>query len=277
MAETTVHVDAREPARFFLDMRGACPVAVDLPAGRAVVLSAPCPGREGRSEDAAVVIPSPLGAVIAVADGAGGSPAGDQAATIAVNAVAAAVEQAIETNQPLREAIVDAFELANQRVLELGVGAATTLAVATLESASVRPFHAGDSCVFVTGQRGRTKLATLSHAPVAYGVEAGLIEQDEALHHDDLNLISNFVGTTDMRVEIGPETSLAAFDTVIVGSDGLFDNMQLDEIVSRVRKGDLMAAAKDLADTCLRRMTEPQDGAPCKPDDVTFVLYRRSH
>ena len=64
-------------------------------------------------------------------------------------------------------------------------------------------------------------------------------------------------------------------DTLVLGSDGLFDNLHLEEITEYVRKGPLPRAAEAMADACRRRMCEPQPDHPSKPDDLTFLLYRR--
>jgi hypothetical protein len=38
----------------------------------------------------------------------------------------------------------------------------------------------------------------------------------------------------------------------------------------------LEQVASRLAATAIRRMEEPAEGLPCKPDDLTFILYRRA-
>ena len=174
----------------------------------------------------------------------------------------------------LREAILDGIEQANSRIIGLGLGAATTIAVAEIDARAVRSYHVGDSMILVTGQRGKIKYQTISHSPVAYAVEAGLVHTDDAIYHEDRHLISNMIGSGDMRVEIGPRLTLAPRDTVVVASDGLFDNLQVQEIVAIVRSGPLLAAATELASKCRARMLEFSEQRPHKPDDLSFVLYR---
>ena len=178
----------------------------------------------------------------------------------------------------LRTGVLDAFEEANARVLGLGSGAATTLSVVQLSTGErgpeLRSFHAGDSSVLVTGGRGLVKLNTIPHSPVGYAVEAGLLDPEEALHHSDLNLVSNMVGQADMRIEMGSALALSARDTVVIGTDGLFDNLRLWEIVQLVRKGPLEEAAQRLVDLTQSRMDAQTGSAPSKPDDLTFALFR---
>ncbi len=124
------------------------------------------------------------------------------------------------------------------------------------------------------GQRGKVKLQTVSHSPVGYAVESGLIDQDEAMHHADRHLISNMVGSADMRIEVGPKRRLSPRDTLLLATDGLFDNLLAAEIVEYVRKGSLAHAADVLLATSRQRMAQPENGHPSKPDDLTFVMFR---
>jgi serine/threonine protein phosphatase PrpC len=242
--------------------------------GEAAIYSAPNPSGDGVCEDAiACIALEDTRAVIAVADGVGGQPLGRDAARAAIGELDRAVKAAPEGD--LRGAILDAFEQANRKVEGLGVGAATTLAAVEIDSGHVRAYHVGDSQILVVGQRGRIHLETMPHSPVGYGVEAGLIDAHEAIDHDDRHLISNVVGEPGMRIEIGSPLKLRQRDTVVVGSDGLFDNLRVDEIAEHVRKGPLEDAARALAAVCRTRMTEPREGVPSKPDDLSFVLYRQ--
>lgn len=102
-----------------------------------------------------------------------------------------------------------------------------------------------------------------------------MLDAEEALHHDERHLVSNHIGMEGMRVEIGPEVVVAARDTLLLASDGLFDNVRDEEVIELVRKGDPEEAAQRLAELARRRMLDPTPGAPSKPDDLTFIVYRR--
>lgn len=244
--------------------------------GEAAVLSARKPERQGPNEDAAALISiSDRAGVAVVSDGAGGHPGGAEAAAIAVNSVCDAVATVGDDVHGLREAIINGFESADKAISALGTGAAATLAVVEVQDDTMRAYHAGDSMVLVTGQRGRIKWLTVPHSPVGYAVEAGLLDRGEALLHEDLHLVSNFLGGQDMRIELGATLKLALRDTVVLASDGLSDNLHLDEIVERIRKGPLRAAANELASLGAKRMQTPREGAPSKPDDLTFIAIRR--
>ena len=246
-----------------------------LPGGVAAVFSAPRRDRQTPNEDAAALIPvNGEAQILVVADGLGGSPAGEQASCLAIRELIASVRQAPGDDPSLRAAILNGIESANLAVCELGVGAATTMAVAEIRDRTVRPYHVGDSMVLLVGQRGKIKLQTVSHSPVGYALEAGLLDENEAMHHAQRHLVSNVIGAPDMRIEVGSTVEMARFDTLLLASDGLFDNLQTDEIVQRIRKGPLKRVMHTLIEDCRRRMNSPKEGQPSKPDDLTFVAFR---
>jgi serine/threonine protein phosphatase PrpC len=264
-------------ARLYLEREQGEIELFGLAGGVAAVYSARSPDRNSVNEDAAALIPfDARSAVLVVADGVGGAKGGAQAASLAVRSLETALVRAAADGGELRTAILDAVERAQRAVAALGGGAATTLAVVEIRAGRVRPYHVGDSAILVVGQRGRLKLQTIAHSPVGFAVEAGLLDEREALHHEERHVVSNVLGAPDMRVEIGAMRGLAARDTLLLASDGLFDNLHLDEVVERVRRGPLEAAARRLAEDCRRRMVEPRAQEPSKPDDLTLIAFRRT-
>jgi len=243
--------------------------------GRTVVFSTAAPGSNGVNEDAVAVIAcGPQSGILAVADGLGGGPEGEQASRIAVETLQEQVLQYQGDCDQLREVILSAIEVANEKIIALGGGAGTTLSVVELHGSWARTYHAGDSMVLVTGQRGKIKLQTVSHAPVSYAMEAGLLDESEAIGHSDRHLVSNVLGANDLRIEMGSKMRLAMKDTLLVASDGLWDNFYTEEIIERIRKGPLHKAAAGLVQESTQRMAHPRDGEPSKVDDLSFILYR---
>jgi serine/threonine protein phosphatase PrpC len=243
--------------------------------GHVAVYSARSPDKETANEDAAGLIPiNDDSGVLVVADGMGGRPGGDSASRIAVRCFETHLEEHVREGGVIRAAVLDAVEHANRAVLDLGIGAATTLAAVEISAGTLRPYHVGDSAILVAGQRGKIKLQTVAHSPVGYALESGFLDEKQALHHNDRHLISNMVGAPDMRIEVGSHLRLASRDTVVVATDGLFDNLGVGEIVKVVRTKPLEAVSEQLAGECSRRMGEPRDGRPSKPDDCTFLIFR---
>src|SRR5262249_39299384 len=227
------------------------------------------------NEDAAAVIPLGDSLVLAVADGVGGMPAAREASNAAVQTLARVLRKLPEDTAEVRPAILDAVEKANHNVLGLARGAATTLVVAQLDAKRLRCYHVGDSELLAVGQRGRIKQRVVPHSPTGFAVEAGLLDADEAVQHDQRHILFNVIGSPDMRVEVGPALQLPMRDTVLLASDGLFDNLFIDEIVDSIRVGPLAAAADRLVERAAKRMTgNGSSDQPCKPDDLTVVLFR---
>jgi serine/threonine protein phosphatase PrpC len=251
---------------------------VEFAGGSAALFSMRCPGKETPNEDAVALIPTGKSrGVFAVADGLGGAPAGKQASYLAVQCLASAVTRAVRLGAEVRSGILDGFESANENVLALAIGAATTLTVAEFDGQRVRHYHVGDSMALLAGQRGKVKMRSIPHSLVGHAVEAGLLAETDAMYHEDRHVISNFIGSADMRIEIGSAIKIASRDTLVLASDGLSDNLHLPEIVECVRKGPLASVARKLASQVRERMKGEVEGEPSKPDDLTFVIFRLAH
>jgi serine/threonine protein phosphatase PrpC len=247
-----------------------------LPHGEVCVRSMRSPDKKTDNEDSAAIIQ--LGddsLVLAVADGVGGSVAGREASNAAVRTLSRLLTKLPDETPQLRPAILDAVEAANKAVLGIARGAATTLVVAQLDATKLRSYHVGDSELLAVGQRGRIKQRVVPHSPTGFAVEAGLLDEDEAVQHDQRHILFNVIGSAEMRVEVGPQLQLATRDTVLLASDGLFDNLYIDEIVDTIRSGPLKEAADKLVARVQARMHgEDKATQPCKPDDLTIVLFR---
>jgi len=245
--------------------------------GEVHAYTCPAPNKETSNEDTVAVIPyGPAAAVLVVADGAGGLPAGKRASATAVASLAASLHSAMEETMLLRTAILNGIDAANSAVQAIGNGCATTLTVITIEGRTVRSYQVGDSEAIVVGQRGLIKLQTTPHSPTGFAVEAGFLDEKEALHHEDRHLVSNFLGTADMRIDVGAELRMQPRDTILLASDGLMDNVHLEEIIERVRKGPMADAAERVVSLAQRRMTGIAPAQPSKPDDLSLILFRKS-
>jgi len=251
---------------------------LEIAGGTAAVFTTPSPGKTTPNEDVAGFFSiAKHHGVLAVADGLGGHAVGERASREAMEILQQTLEEAAEpaaAGDPFRSAILNGIEAANRAVMELGSGAATTLALVEIQDRAVRTYHVGDSAILLTGQRGKLKLQTIAHSPIGYAVESGLIDEQAAIHHEERHVISNVIGSDQMRMEIGPTIEMAARDTLVVASDGLLDNLLPQEIVDRVRTGPLDKAVDSLVQLARRRMTTEGNATPSKPDDLTVIAFR---
>ena len=245
--------------------------------GSVVAFTERAPYKDTENQDTVAVIPwGPESVVLVVADGAGGLPAGKRASLTAVSSLVEALSVAMSETVVLRTAILDGIEAANEAVLRLSNGSATTMTVVTIEGRLARSYQIGDSEALVVGQRGRIKMQTTAHSPTGFAVEAGFLDEREALHHAERHLVSNFLGTTDMKIDIGTPVELRPRDTVLIASDGLMDNVHVHEIIEHIRKGPAEAAVDEVVKLARSRMESNNGKDPSKPDDLSLILYRKT-
>lgn len=246
--------------------------------GQLLAYTARAPDKETDNEDTVASIPwGPDACVLVVADGAGGLPAGKRASLLAVRTLAASLEIAEGKTTLLRTAVLNGIEAANEAIRAEANGSATTLTIVTIEGRLARSYQVGDSEAVIVGQRGRIRLQTLAHSPTGFAVEAGFLDQRDALHHADRHVVSNFVGNDDMRIDVGASVMLNPRDTVLLASDGLTDNLHIHEVVERMRTGTLESSLDRLVGLAARRMADSDNNMPCKPDDLSLILYRKPY
>ena len=269
MSDSIILLDgASEPDQLELSVGG----------GTMVAFTCRAPDKESDNEDSVAAIPyGPDAVVLVVADGAGGLPAGRRASQAAVRSLEASLNVAMSETMLLRTAILNGIDAANATVLELGNGSATTLTVVTIEGQIARSYQIGDSEAIVIGQRGRIRAQTMAHSPTGFAVEAGMLDQRAALHHEERHLVSNFIGTADMRIDMGAGIKLNPRDTVLLASDGLTDNVHVHEITELVRKGPMTDAVNSMIALARRRMTVETIHQPSKPDDLSVILFRKPY
>lgn len=265
-AEMAILDGASAPDRLTLSLAGGTMIAYTCRAPDKDTDNEDTVGAMAYGDDAAVMM---------VADGAGGLPAGKRASVTAVAELERSLRRSLDDNTALRTAILDGIEAANQAVRDIGTGSATTLTVVAVEGMTARAYQIGDSEALVVGQRGRVRAQTMAHSPTGFAVEAGFLDQREALHHAERHLVSNYLGSADMRIDMGGTIDLQARDTILLATDGLTDNIHLHEIIELIRKGPLGKSVDALTNLAARRMTTESRTMPSKPDDLSLILFRR--
>lgn len=250
------------------------PQHCDFLDGQVVAYTHRAPRKETVNEDALALIPvNESSGIMVVCDGVGGLPAGQLAARTVIESLQHHLAAIHGDQMRLRDAILDALDEANRTILSQGNGNATTTVIAEVRGCKLRCYHVGDSAALLCGQRGRLKYQSIVHSPVGYGIESGLLDEQAALSSEDRNIVSNVVGARDMRIEIGPVITISPRDTLLLGSDGLFDNFYSEELIDHIRCGELQHQASGLLEVCQQRMHSDQPHSHA--DDLTFVMFRR--
>lgn len=237
-----------------------------------------CPDKNTPNEDSLGFYLEGKKAVLAVADGVGGYPNGEVASSLIISAI---INQ-FKKNNPnnltdAREIILSAIEQSNHKLIHDYVGGKTTLTLCVIINDILQSFQIGDSCLIVCGQKGLLKHKPLEHSPVGMAVAAKLISEKAALTHPERHIISNVVGDAHMHIEMGPQIALGDFDTVLLASDGLSDNLTTQQLIELVRKESIDEVMHKLTDYA-QQMRDPTKAQKInKMDDVSFIICRQKH
>ena len=186
-----------------------------------------------------------------VADGMGGHNAGDYASRYAVETVVREVKGSFEKS-PVR-ILGKAIKVANDQIRRKAgedvslYGMGTTMVAATLMGHYLQVANVGDSRLYIVNDEIRQ--ITRDHSLVEEMVRLGGINEEEARHHPDKNIITRAIGVKeDVEVDFY-EFSLKKGDIILMCSDGL-SNMIEDEEIFAIVKGarDIVEAGQNLID-----------------------------
>lgn len=253
------------------------PRGVPSPVGEVYVSCRAAPDRAEPSanEDGAGVWCLGSGAsVLVVADGVGAYGNGQEAVRALLESFDAALGRDDFVPSQFDSgsgAVLGAIDDANRALLDESPSPAAGIMVAWIDERGLRTHHAGDVEALVVGQRGKIKLTTMTHGPVGYARAAELLTEQEARAHEERHLVSNVVGMPALRVEVMTGIALAPRDTVVLGTDGLFDALSRQAIADIVRSGPLDECAAELERAVDAHVAETGYG-----DDCTFMLFRPS-
>lgn len=185
----------------------------------------------------------------AVADGIGGRPAGDVAASTAVRTAEEVVSRAFAGGDGTTDfpaLLRKAHTAADLAVKTAGTGPkqgmGSTLTTALLSGDTLTTCNTGDSrCSLV--REGHFIPVTRDHSLVQEQIDAGTLRPDEAFSHPQKHIITRSIGAR-FAADVA-ESRLMAGDTVILSTDGIHDYLTPGEIVRCVQgqTADTAAAA----------------------------------
>lgn len=187
-----------------------------------------------------------------VADGMGGHHAGDVASKLCISSVIEKVKESKE-EMPihiLEEAIRHANDMilqeANEKKEWEGMG--TTLVLATIKKDVMYVANIGDSRLYLI--REQLRQITEDHSLVEELMKKGELEEAQAKHHPNKNIITRAIG---MQPYISPdyfEVSIRSDELILLCSDGLSNMLEGEEIknIIDVCESDLEKAGKMLVE-----------------------------
>ena len=218
---------------------------------------------------------APLGsdALLAVADGMGGRPAGDVASAMAIEKLLSRLQEA-DKQQTLDDEqraglLGEAMHALNRDVFQAAIkpetrGMGTTLTVAMVAASSLAIGHVGDSRVYLL-RGGWLHQPTADHNWVAEQIRRGILPPDAAGTHPGRNMLTRAIGTSpqvDVDVLV---LRVYEGDTILLCSDGLHGLVSDEEISRVLQEQPPQEAAKTLVN-----MANEQGGF----DNVTVVIAR---
>lgn len=222
-------------------------------------------GKRKINEDS--VLQRPDAGIWLAADGMGGHEAGDIASRMIATAVAAVpgggsladtverVEQAlVDVNVSLRDMAVNRYGGRTMGSTVVALVAGDTVGVC---------LWAGDSRLYRL-RAGRLERLSSDHSEVQELLDRGLISAEEAVNHPHGNVITRAVGGAGTLYVDVRLFDVAAGDTFLLCTDGLYNELEEHEIRAAV-DADLEASADRLLAQTLAR------GAR---DNVSFILVR---
>jgi len=245
------------------------PVIFSIRGGEVALFTHASPTLSHDNEDAVGVFEweGEIG-VLVVADGLGGLPrGGDASQQMVENLSHPKIKDSVDP-------VIACLESVNESLVSGHSGSGTTVSVVTIERRRIRSYYVGDSATMVIGRRGRIKLHTTPHSPVGFAEANGQIDEKAAMIHPNRHEINNIIGMPNMWIEIGRPIQLADLDTVILASDGLWDNLYRDEVAGLAGHRSLMTAANGILRRATDRMKRESGSEFGKPDDLSFILYR---
>ena len=263
-----------QDSNLLFDQNMQTPLEINDSESNLVVFSKKCELSKNNQDSIGVFSSGNNGVVIALADGAGGHKMGAEASKLLIEELSARSNK-FEFSRQSRLEIIEGIEKANFDMLDSLPGSASTLVVAEVSKDSARIYFAGDSIALVVGGRGKLKYRAYGHNPIDMGIQAGILEEDA---YDELGLrhyVTNIVGSRQLHIECSVPISLDPRDTILICSDGLYDNIKVEEICEIISDKDINTAAKSLLELANQRMNS-ENSEFSKHDDLSFVLYQKS-
>ncbi len=207
------------------------------------------------------------GALFVVADGIGGMGGGEVASQTAVAEIFQRyyADPGLDALSALRQAV----EYANSAVraqaerLELPRIGSTAAGLALLPDGEAVLFNVGDSRVYRM-QRGVIELLSRDQSVLQHQIDAGLISEEEARGARNVN-VTAFIGQPMPIQPVFNRVQAEPGDVFLLCSDGLWDLVQPQEMLSIVRRLPADATARKLIALARQR------GGP---DNITVIIVR---
>lgn len=203
-----------------------------------------------------------------LADGMGGHPEGEVAAQIALQSLSGSFQKAARPQvADVAQFLAEALLLAHEEILSYAHlngmvdTPRTTLVAAMVQDGCITWIHCGDSRLYLI-RGGAVLMRTRDHS---------YLEQHSAdhlrLHLVNRNMLFTCLGSPARPIfDISQTLPLQHGDKVVLCSDGLWDNLSEDQLVSQMSNRTVFDAVPELVEAALHH-----GGAHC--DNVTLLAF----
>lgn len=204
-----------------------------------------------------------------VCDGMGGHNAGEVASALAKDTVINTIEESFDEQDP-GSSLEHAVNLANEEIFALSLtdiqlnGMGTTVTAALSYQGKLYVAHVGDSSLFWIRDQ-RIKKVTKDHSLVQELVDSGNLDQEDAKHHPNKNIITRAVGTKNKVIVDTFVLDTTKEDIFVLCTDGLTDSISDEEILTVIiGHEDKKKAVVELKDLAIERGGK---------DNITLVIF----
>lgn len=210
-----------------------------------------------------------------VADGMGGHLNGELASSLAIENLNKHLLPKVQeqfasppTPEQIEPLLAEAFDLAQQAVLEKVTGGGSTLTAALLIDRTLYYAHVGDSRLYLVGYDRQFEILSRDHSLVQRLVDLGQISPAEAETHPQRNVLYRALGQTDGFKVDQDYKVLTSPGYLMLCSDGLWGVLDEKKIISEICTDKSLA--ERAANLC--ELANQAGG----PDNISVILVEIS-
>lgn len=199
-----------------------------------------------------------LGHLYIVADGVGGQKHGRLAADLAVQTIHDYFYQLRQNGHTIPEALSQAIQQANRTIYTESQARSSqrmgcTVVAAVQQGTQLFIAHVGDARAYLNRQ-GSLKLLTRDHSWIQEQIDAGVIDEKHASHHELRHVITRVLGNEpEIAVDNrGPYEFGKPEDRLLLCSDGLHDTLSHKQLQHLLQTGTAQAAATALVQAAVQ-------------------------
>ena len=191
-----------------------------------------------------------------VADGMGGYKGGEIASNIAVNTLGKILSHSLQKKQEkdIQHIVHKALQKANDEIILMRrrhnelTNMATTVVLSIFINDILYYSHLGDSRAYLYKKEGKLFQLTTDDSLVMEMVKRHMISEDEIRTHNLRNIVTKYLGLTDLELPEVLNCYVGTDDCIILCSDGLTSMLEEKEILSIVKR-DISMGPQYICDT----------------------------